>query len=96
MCFLMECVWKLSMLISSCLLEYFELPFWGADIVPVLKKYSSCTKENVLWRFVELGLVETSSWKDLWVWLCDSNSCREEGEVFEGLCCLLKTAFHRD
>lgn len=60
------------------LLEYFELPFLGADIILLLKKYSFCVKENVTCRSVELIiLVKRSSRKDMWVWLCDSNSCKE-------------------
>lgn len=58
------------------LLEYSELPSFWAHL-PLLKKYSSCSKENVMCRSVELGLVRRIGGRDIWVWLCDSDSCNE-------------------
>lgn len=73
---------------AAVLLEYFELPSFWIDIVPLLKKYSSCVKINIVCGSVELGLVWGCSRKDMEVWFCDSSSCKVRKVYLEKGCAM--------
>lgn len=61
MCFLMKCIWKLSISISSCAFRMSWIAIlWGRPYtIHYLKKFSACVGENVVYSSVDLGSVKS-------------------------------------
>lgn len=61
MCFLMKCIWKLSISISSCAFRMSWIAIlWGRPCtIHYLKKLSACAGENVICSSVDLGSVKS-------------------------------------
>lgn len=61
MCFLMKCIWKLSVSISSCAFRMSWIAIlWGRPCtIHYLKKFSACVGENVVCSCVDLGSVKS-------------------------------------
>lgn len=70
------------------LLEYFELPSFWVDIVPLLKKYSSCVKVNFMCGSVGWDWSKDVIRKDVWVWFYESNSCKVRKMYLEKGCAM--------